>query len=856
MALAPGTRLGPYEIFAPIGAGGMGEVYRAKDTKLDREVAIKILPESFAIDPDRLARFEREAKVLAALNHPNIAHIYGVEDRALVMELVEGEALRGPLPVDTALDYARQIAEALEAAHEKGIVHRDLKPANIMITPAGVVKVLDFGLAKTANVSGTPSDPSQSPTFTISPTRAGLIMGTAPYMSPEQARGKPVDRRADIWAFGVVLYELLTGRRLFDGETTSDILAAVLTKAPDLTRVPAKVRRLLQSCLQKDPKQRLQAIGDWRLLLEDAPQVVGQRPGGILPWVLVAVLIITVLALGFAYFHHPVEAARAFRLSALPPEKAKLDSGMAVSPDGRRLTFVAESAGKDMLWVRDLDSLTTRMLPGTEGAQDPFWSPDSGFIGFFADGKLKKIDVANGSSLALCDAWDEFGGSWSRNDTIVFGLGPSDERGSVILRVAAAGGSATPVTLAEPHHKQVGPSFLPDGKHFLYTDVDLLHREKNIVYVAELDSKVHSAVLSARSNVVYAAPGHLLFARAGVLMAQSFDSDKAQVTGEPFPVVERIPYDPIGAFALFSVSQNGVLVYASRGLEFDQQLNLYDRSGKIVGTVGPAGNVAWPTISSDGHTVAVDLFDPQTWTRDLWLYDIKRGSAARLTFNSTNLSNPVWSPDGRYIAFCASDGTVYQKAISGATQEEILDKSPGICPHDWSRDGHFIIEDREDGIWVLPLVGDRKPFRYLRLAGGWGKLSPNGHWLAYMSYENKHFDIYVQSFPTPGIKYQVSTKGGTAPQWSWDGRELFFIETDRKIVSNKLMVVEVKVEGATFEASLPKPLFDVGNRGTFATWFNVTKDGRFLIPTISKPVEQSVGVPITVVLNWTVGLKK
>ncbi len=857
MSLAIGKQLGPYEVLAPIGAGGMGEVYRAKDTKLDREVAIKILPESFAQDPDRLARFEREAKVLASLNHPNIAQIYGVEDRALVMELVEGEALKGPLPVDTALDYSKQIAEALEAAHEKGIVHRDLKPANIMITPAGVVKVLDFGLAKAADISTASSDPSQSPTFTISPTRAGIIMGTAPYMSPEQARGRPVDRRADIWAFGVVLYEMLTGRRLFEGETTSDILAAVLTKEPDLARVPGQARRLLQSCLQKDPKRRLQAIGDWQLLLENAP-LIGNYSR--LPWAVTAAFALAAVVLSFLYFRRAPVDARLLKLSVQAPENATFVSFdlAAVSPDGRRLAFSATAAGKDGLWVRDLDSLAARLLPGTHGANHPFWSPDSRFIAFFADGKLKKISVAGGPALPLCfGGLYPPGGSWSNNDDIIFAT--DYNRG--LFRVRAAGGRAIPVTSLDPAFEETShsfPWFLPDGRHFLYTAVST-DPEKNAVYVGDLDSKSRHRILGANSQAVYAPPGYVLFQRERTLLAQPFDASKAVTTGDPVPIAEQVDYfrDINGNIdTQFSSSQNGVLAYKSGGSGGDLQLTWFDRSGRAAGTVGAPGTMEWPTVSPDGNTVVADRLDPQTGFFDLWLHDLKRGTASRFTFNSKSNDSPAWSPDGSHIAFSSTrDGSrnVYQRATSGAGRDEALDKSTRTkYPNDWSRDGRYIIEGVTDpktkgDIWVLPLFGDRKPFPYLQTDFDEenGKLSPNGQWLAYHSNDTGQYEIYVQTFPTPGGKWQISTNGGLWAAWSSNGKELFFRGGD-----GKMMAAEVK-GGAKFEASVPKPLFQM--RSAPNGWFDVSKDGRFLIPT---PVEQSASVPITVVVNWAAGLKK
>jgi hypothetical protein len=476
-----GETIAHYHITGKLGEGGMGELYRATDTKLHRDVAIKVLPQSFAQDTERMARFTREAQVLASLNHPNIAQIYGVEDRALVMELVEGDTLKGPLPMETALDYARQIADALEAAHEKGIIHRDLKPTNIKVTPQGVVKVLDFGLAKAAEEPA--GNAENSPTLTISPTRAGLILGTAAYMSPEQARGKPVDKRADIWAFGVVLYEMLTGQRLFKGETISDTLAAVLKEGPDLERVPAKVRRLLQICLEKDPKKRLQAIGDWRLLLEEGPVAAPSRPRLAIGASIVAgVLFVALAILSFVHFRPVSPQKTMLRYTIAAPENTTNLHSFAVSPDGRLLAIAAEVKGKRQLWLRALDSLQTQPMPGTDDAKFPFWSPDSRYIGFFAQGKLKKIAANGGPAQSLCDAADGRGGSWNREDVILF----SPNSGVAIQRISAAGGR--PVDVIGPKGLPRFPVFLPDGRHFLYL-VPAASERQNGIYLSSLDGK-------------------------------------------------------------------------------------------------------------------------------------------------------------------------------------------------------------------------------------------------------------------------------------------------------------------------------------------------------------------------------
>jgi predicted Ser/Thr protein kinase len=532
--MTPGTKLGPYEILAPIGAGGMGEVYRARDTKLDRDVAIKVLPTALAQHPERLARFEREAKVLAALNHPNIAGIYGLEDRAIVMELVEGPTLAdriaaGPIPLEESLKIAAQIADALEAAHEKGIVHRDLKPANVKVRDDGTVKVLDFGLATAVQSSGRePGDGANSPTLTMGATEVGVILGTASYMSPEQARGQKVDKRADIWAFGVVLYEMLTGQRLFDGPTVSDVLAQVLTKEPDWGRIPEKARRLVRKCLEKDPKRRLRDITGMELLLESGneappnPAVTGGSGSGRLGWAVAAVLAVAGAGLGYlAWRHVTEETPRVAKLSVLPPEKGEIvgnNGPPAISPDGRRIVFGATVEGKNALWVRDLDSPTLRPLAGTEGAGSPFWSPDSRYIGFGAGGKLKKIDVMGGPVVTICDAAGLRGASWSKDDVIVFA--PNNAGG--LARVSAAGGAPAPVTELDKSRNENNhryPWFLPDGRHFLYLGRSN-DTEKSAFFVGDLESKEGKLLVAATlpNNAAYAVPvggtqGHLLFLR-------------------------------------------------------------------------------------------------------------------------------------------------------------------------------------------------------------------------------------------------------------------------------------------------------------------------------------------------------
>jgi hypothetical protein len=689
MPLSVGDKLGPYEIVAPLGAGGMGEVYRARDTKLKRDVAVKVLPEAFARDPDRMRRFQREAEVLASLNHPNIAHIYGVEERALVMELVEGESPKGPLPFDDAWKIAVQIAGALEYAHEKGVIHRDLKPANVKVTPDGVVKLLDFGLAKV--FSETPdtgsADPENSPTITLGATVAGTVLGTAAYMSPEQAKGKKVDKRADIWSWGVVLYELLTGERLFEGDEAADTLAQVLTKEPNLDRVPPQAHRVLRRCLQKDPRRRLRDIGDVSILLEAAPgrpEEIGAKvtaqSASVLPRAVVALFAVAAVLGLVAYFRPTSANPQALKVSVTLPEKAEFgDSPPAVSADGHRIVFVAHSDGKDFLWVRDLDILSPRLLAGTEGADHPFWSPDSRFVGFFAGGKLKKIAADGGPAVTLCDvANGARGGSWSKRDIILFTPSPN----SGVFWVPAAGGSPTLV-------KKPGrfPWFLPDGRHFLYSAALQGSPE---LYFADLDSKAEQPILAADTNAVYAPPGYLLFMREGSLLAQPFDSGSGKIAGEAVPVAEQVGSIISNGQGQFSASQNpaqsGVLVYTDRN-PFESQLTWDDRSGNALGVAGKPASGPRASISRDGSMVAIDRADPRTGVIDVWLLNVANGTETRLTFHEPRNRFPLWSPDGSHLAFNSGRNLV-QRVLTGPGQNS---GSARIC-------------------WILPVAVRPKSF--------------------------------------------------------------------------------------------------------------------------------------------------
>jgi Tol biopolymer transport system component len=908
MALQPGNRLGPYEIVSAIGAGGMGEVYRARDAKLGRDVALKVLPEAFARDTDRMARFQREAKVLASLNHPNIASIYGLEDsgntHALVMELVEGPTLadrikRCPIPIDEALRIAKQICEALEYAHERGIVHRDLKPANVKVTADEAVKVLDFGLAKAIEGDASSMDVANSPTLSRMATQAGVLLGTAAYMSPEQAKGKAVDRRADIWAFGCVLYEMLTGKHAFDGETVTDTLAAVIKEEPDWSRLPAgtpiRVRVLLQRCLQKDPKQRLRDIGDARISLDEvlagapdaslagASQAVVPRWHRTLPWAVAAAFAIAFAALGWVYLrgaNTPAQTAELTRFEILVPEKTALAANgvFALSPDGRQLAFAATgSDGVQRLWIRSLDSLKARPLPGSESPAIPpfFWSPDSRYIAFQSGGKLKKIDISGGAAESLCDVSGyAVGGSWNRDGVIIFGSGNAG-----LMRVSANGGSATPLTTLDSSRKETDhglPSFLPDGRHFIYLRLSS-SPENNGVYIGSLDAKPDQQdskrLVATDWGPAYAPSsdanmGQLLFVRDGTLIAQPFDARRLELSGEPVTVAEQVGNFLDGGF--FSASANGALAYRT-GAGGASQLTWFDRQGKILGTVGePAVLYYTLALSPDGTRTAASEFDTQNEIQALWLLDLSRGRNTRFTFGPSSSLFGTWSPDGGRIIFASNPSGVadlYEKLASGVEDEELLLKSSeNKYPTSWSRDGRFLLywtpdpQTRKYGLSVLPFEGDKKPFPFLRtdFNNYDGHFSPDGRWVAYVSDESGRSETYVRTFSPDssgaatdtGGKWLISTDGGTDPRWRADGKELYYVALDGKV-----MAVEVAATPG-FQASVPKILFQAPPQIDVTTPYlwDVTADGkRFLFPA---PAGQQGNAPFTVVLNWQAGLKK
>jgi eukaryotic-like serine/threonine-protein kinase len=798
VAVAPGTRLGPYEILAAIGSGGMGEVYEARDTRLDRTVAIKILPEAFAADPERVARFTREAQVLASLNHPHIAQIYGLEESqgvsALVMELVEGPTLadriaQGPMSVNDALPIARQIAEALEAAHELGIIHRDLKPANIKVRDDGTVKVLDFGLAKAIDPAGSGVDGAaltNSPTITspAAMTHQGVILGTAAYMAPEQARGRAVDKRADIWAFGCVFYEMLTGRRAFPGEDVSDTLARVLMKDPDWSALPAgtppAIRRLLRRCLEKERRKRLESIADARLEIEEALAGPSDQPAIAaapararrrerLVWSSALLLaVVAALALGGVSYMRsrstqPVAPEMRLEISTPGGRLAYF----ALSPDGHALVYPATTDGRTQLWLRWLESEAAQPLKGTDGAAYPFWSPDSRSVGFSGSGQLKRTDIASGLVQTLASAPVSVGGTWNANGIILF----APASGGPLYRVRAGGGQATEATRIE-RPGQAGhrfPHFLPDGSHFLFFAMGT--PEKRGVYLGSLDSTDVRRLFDADSAAVFAPPDYVLFARNGAPVAQRLDLRTMEPVGDPLPLAGQVVPDLGGYFSVaLSAAASGPVAY--RPSAGERQLVWLDRSGRQIGTVGNP-DAAQPTsirLSPDGHTVA--LYRVVSGNRDVWLIETMRSVLRRFTSDAATDSEPIWSPDGSRIVFTSLRmglPDLYERSVSGVEAETLLFASPEFKNlHDWSPDGRFILYTSQTptagrDLWALPLSGDKKPLAVTQTAFNEdsGRFSPDGRWVAYASNESGRYEIYVQPFPGPGGKLQVSTRGGT-----------------------------------------------------------------------------------------------
>ena len=870
--LNAGLRVGPYEIVAPLGAGAMGEVYRARDTKLNRDVALKVLPPLFARDPDRRARFAREAHLLATLSHPNISAIYGLEESsgapALVLELVDGPTLadqmaRGPIPLEEALAIARQIAEAMEAAHEKGVIHRDLKPANIKITRSGVVKVLDFGLAKVWD--GAPQfDPSRSPGLTASALGERAVVGTPTYMSPEQARGESLDQRTDMWSFGCLLYEMLTGRAPFAADTVSDTIAAILEREPTQTLLPAGtpsgIRRLLRRCLQKDRRRRLQAAGDAIIEIDDAraaphePERVyeaASRRRERFMWMAATLALLAVATtLGISYFRAPADVAD-LRVDITTPS-TDAQTSFAISPSGRSLVFVAYDEGRARLWLRPLDAPTARPLAGTEGAIYPFWSADGRAVGYFADGKLKRIDISGGLPQTLANAPGGRGGTWNQDGVIVFA--PTAVGG--LSRVNASGGVVADVTHIAPPHQLSHrfPQFLPDGRRFFFFVQG--PPDTQGVYLGTLDSPQAQRLTPADVAGAYLPPGWLLYMRQGTLVARRFNPAPGELTGDPITVAEHVGLDVTNSSTAFSVSRDGIVAYRSIGAG-RRQLTWFDRNGKAVGTIGtPDENeLVGPTLSPDGRRVAAHR--TVQGNTDIWIFD--DAHATRFTFDAGRDLFPIWSPDGQYVAFDSNRSGhryFYRKRADFAGGEEPLLESPeDKVLNDWSPDGRVLLyvtpNNPKTGadIRTVSLAGDRHPVPFVETGflERAGQFSPDGRWVAYQSNETGPYEIYVRRFPDSGAQQQVSTSGGIQARWRSDGQELYFIAPD-----GRLMAAPIKMNGAALEPGAPVALFKTriwggGTNAAQGPQYDVSADGRFLLNVV---VDDEAMAPITLLLNW------
>jgi serine/threonine protein kinase/Tol biopolymer transport system component len=940
-----GASISGYRIVAPLGAGGMGEVWRATDSRLGREVALKLLPADVADDPDRLARFEREAKMLASLNHPNIATLYGLEraaweegghaelggiprlrdpadrsarddgagtyseghaelegvprlrdpaDRSarndarpvtfLVMELVEGKGLdeviaKGALPVGEAIAIGVQIAEALEAAHGQGIVHRDLKPANVKIRPDGTVKVLDFGLAKAWQADAANHSLSLSPTLTQHATAAGIILGTAGYMAPEQAAGTAADGRADIWAFGVVLWEMLTGRKLFEGETVSHVLASVLKDEPELAALPAStppaIVDLISRCLRKKPRQRLQAMGDIRIALEEAladPQGSGTTaptaptagrtmPSApswrrYLPWAAAAALG---LGLAAALLLPRVPAGRVVKATIPPPEATSFDlrasspGPAVVSPDGAKIAFTAiDEDSETRIFVRRLDAGEAQALSGTEGAQYPFWAPDSRWLGFFSqpDDLLRKIDTNGGPPITLCAAANGKGASWSPDGVIVF----SPEANSALSRVSAAGGEAAPLTTLDPekHNSHRLPWFLPDGRRFLFVARGVAPDDSAIM-VGSLDGGEPVELMRGTSQAAYAS-GRILFVRDGTLMAQDFDPGSVKLTSEAVPVAEEVLVVQGASLAVFGVSGNGVLAYQSGSAVTETTLEWRSREGVMTAALGDPAVYRLARLSPDGRHAVVQVVDVESGTPELWIYEVERGIRTRFTFDPMADVSPTWSPDGETVYFASNrDGVfaVYRKPLSGVGEvERVHGGKFAVFPDDVSPDGRRLAllaagEGSGGDILLVDLAegGEPREFRVTEFNEGGSAISPDGRWLAFHSDESGDFEVFVTTFPTPGRRWQVSEKNGVYPAWRADGREIVYSD-----FAGNLVAVQVDGGGETFDVGAAESLFTIEAPEQGGAHYSMTGDGRrfLVVPGIT----QTADTLLNLVVDW------
>jgi len=890
MTLSSGTKLGPYEIVTPLGAGGMGEVYRARDTRLNRTVAVKIIPSHLSSSPEARQRFEREARAISALNHPNICTLFDVGHQDgiyfIVMEFLEGETLgdrllKGPLPAEKVLKYGQETCAGLESAHKSGVVHRDLKPANIMLTKAGV-KLMDFGLAKSTS-SPVPSSSGLTASFNSAGkpplTAEGTLLGTFQYMSPEQVEGKEADARSDIFALGAVLYEMTTGKRAFEGKTTPSVIAAVMASEPQPISAiqplsPPALDRVIKTCLAKDPDHRFQNVHDISLQLKwiaeggsqagvPAPVSVRRKTREYLAWGLTAVALLAALAVGFIYFRNSAPEAHAVRFTIPPPDNAAFMvlgtiGAPQLSPDGRSVVFVAGSGGVTQLWVRPLASFKPYVLAGTDGAHGVFWSPDGRNLAFFAQGKLKRIAISGGPAVSICDVDQGRGGSWNRQDTVIFAKFPGE-----IYQVPASGGQPKQVTRLDASRGETShrwPFFFPDGNHFFYMAGALgLASDENLIKIGSLDGKTDRVLFHASSPVAYDS-GYLLFVANKTLMARPFDPGNLDFSGDPVTIAEDALYEPMYSNAVFSASGAGVLLYMTGNAANDMQLEVLDASGKSLGKLGEPGRIFNPRISPDANTVAFSLIDPNTGKADIWTQDLSSGNLTRITRDPRASANPVWSRNGSSIFYgsirVSNKPAIFMMPSSGmGTEQKVWDPDPGNTgwPDDVTPDSQALVLDERspDGktrVALLALEPHAQTTPIFQTPGANvfdARLSSDGHWIAYESDESGKREVYVSSFPSPTGRLQVSSAGGRIPEWRKDGKELYYRD-----VAGYLIAVELETRNNRMQVVRRRPLFRIQK---LTNGYDVFPDGKRFLNTIPT---NDIPAPLSLVLNWTADLKK
>ncbi|HEX7076931.1 MAG TPA: protein kinase [Candidatus Eisenbacteria bacterium] len=878
MALAPGSRLGVYEISGPLGAGGMGEVYRARDTRLGREVAIKVLRQHLMAAPEVSARFEREARVISSLNHPNICTLHDVGHEGgmdyLVLELVEGESLadrigRGPLPLADLLRIGTQIADALDKAHRAGIVHRDLKPGNVMLAKSGA-KLLDFGLARGGALGETPEQAAQSPTMSRPLTAHGTILGTFQYMAPEQLEGRDADPRTDIWAFGCVLYEMATGRRAFQGKSQASLISAIMSHDPEpipqiSPLTPPALERLVKACLAKDPDDRIQTAHDVKLQLQwiaeggsqlgvAAPVAARRRVRERGAWVVAAVATTVAIALA-ATVLWPKAPRRAVTFELTPPAQVVQIDLPRISPDGSCLAFNAtDSTGVTSIWIRRMSTLQAQRLPGTENATRPFWSPDSRYLAYFSGGKLYKIDTVGGPPLALCDALTGADGSWGRRGVILFDGSTTDS----IRMVSAAGGVPSGAVRIDRAHGETfasWPQFLPDGRHFLYIAYGQT-QETRTLKVASIGSKETKSLGPAASRAEYAS-GHLLYVRAGTLIAQPFDAGAIRFKGDPFPVAQGVEFDALGS-ARFSASLNGTLVYRSGSAGESSRLAWVNRRGEILATLGTPADYDSPALSPDQTQVVVARRESQTTNRSLWIWDLDRDLGTEFVAPGQPNADGTWSPDGKRLAYATTRGDrvdLVVRSIDGGTDSVLYSSNEWKVANSWTSDGRwitFMIRANATGgtfdIYAIPLGGGAggKPIPLVATPAMdvHSAVSPDGTLMAYVEAGTDRGEVYVQAFPTPGARWRISTEGGRQPSWRGDGREIFYLSRDQRLMSVTV------TPGSPPRFSRPQELFKapVILRALTRDVYAPARDGQRFLMLV--PARRATVGATTVVLDW------